>query len=99
MVGLLVLLTNLNHCLPGSHVLSLLKQLQVFVTMMLSESISRQTAVPLATLDEKCILESEMAVHIELESMHIIPSFAGLPNSSACKQKYVPFTDKICREL
>jgi hypothetical protein len=27
--------------------------------------------------------------------VHIIPSFAGLANSSVCKQKYVPFTDSI----
>ncbi|KAG6757176.1 hypothetical protein POTOM_037479 [Populus tomentosa] len=55
----------------------------------------RQTVVPLEALDEKCILESEMVSHFELESVHIIPSFAGLATSSVCKQKYVPFTDSI----
>jgi hypothetical protein len=95
MVELLVLLTNLNHWLSGSHALSLLKHLQVFVTMVLLESISRQTVVPLEALDDKCILESEMVSHFELESVHIIPSFAGLAASSVCKQKYVPFTDSI----
>ena len=92
---LVVLLTNLNHWLSGSHVLSLLKHLQVLVTMVLLESISKQTGVPLGALDDKCILESEIVSHFELESVHIIPSLAGLAGSSVCKQKYVPFTDSI----
>lgn len=95
MVDLLVLLTNLNHWLSGSHELSLLKHLQLLVTMVLLKPISRQTAVPLGALDDKCILESDIVSHFELESVHIIPSFAGFAKSSVCKQKYVPFTDSI----
>ena len=87
--------TSLNHWLPGSQVLSLLKHLQVFVTMVLSESTSRQTVVPLPIVDERCILESDMISHFEPESVQIIPSFAGFPKSLACKQKYVPFNIKI----
>jgi hypothetical protein len=90
-----VLSTSLNHWLPGSQVLSLLKHLQVFVTMVLSESTSRQTVVPLPIVDERCILESDMISHFEPESVQIIPSFAGFPKSLACKQKYVPFNIKI----
>ena len=95
MVELLVLLTNLNHWLSGSHELSLLKHLQLLVTMVLLKPISRQTGVPLGALDDRCILESDIVSHFELESVHIIPSFAGLAKSSVCKQKYVPFTDSI----
>lgn len=95
MVELLVLFTNLNHWLPGSQVLSLLKHLQVFTTMLLLKSTSRQAVVPLAILDERCMLESEIISHFELLSVQITPSFAGLPKSSACKQKYVPLMDKV----
>jgi hypothetical protein len=85
-LGLLVLSTSLNHWLPGSHMLSLLKHLQVFVTTILLESTSRQTE-SFPTLDERCILESDMASHFELGSEQIILSLAGFPNPSACKQK------------
>lgn len=92
---LLVLSTSLNHWLPGSHMFSLLKHLQVFVTMTLLESTSRQTTSPLLVFDEMCNLESEMISHFELDSVQIIPSCAGFPTSSACRQKYVPFTVKV----
>lgn len=71
------------------------KHLQVFVTMILLESTSRQTASPLLVFDEMCNLESEMVSHLELDSLQIIPSCAGFPTSSACRQKYVPFTVKV----
>ena len=74
---------------------SLLKHLHVFVTMLLSESTSRQAVEPSLTFDERYILESEMVCHFELEPVQIIPSFAGFPNSIACKQKYVPFNVKV----
>lgn len=86
LLGLLVLSTSLNHWLAGSHVLSLFKHLQVFVTMVLLGSTSKQT-VSLPTVDERCILESEIMSHFELGSVQIILSLAGLPNPSACKQK------------
>ena len=78
-VRLLATSTSLNHWLPGSQVRSLLKHLQVLVTTMLLESTSRQTVEPFVTLDEKCILESEIISHLELGPEHIIPSFAAFP--------------------
>lgn len=84
---LLVLSTSLNHWLEGSHLLSLLKHLQELVTMVLSESTSKHTLAPLLVLDERCIFDSEMISHFELEPVHMIPSFAGFPTSTACMQK------------
>lgn len=92
---LLVLSTILNHWLPGSHVFPLLKHLQVFVTIILvSGLISKQTA-PLLSWDERCIFESEIWSHFEVLSLQNMLSFAGFPNASACKQKYVPFTVSV----
>lgn len=94
-VELLVLSTSLNHWLPGSHVLSLLKHLQVFVTIVLLESTSRQTVVPLSAFDDKCIFESDIISQVEPQSVQIIPSFAGFPTCLACKQKYAPFSEIV----
>ena len=94
-VELLVLSTSLNHWLPGSHVLSVLRHLQVLVTMMLLVSTSKQTLELLLTLDERCIFESEIISHLELGPEHVVPSFAGFPSPSACKQKYVPFITSV----
>lgn len=91
----LVLSTSLNHWLAGSHVLSLLKHLQVFVTMVLLESTSRQTVEPLSAFDDKCILESDIVSQVEPESVQIIPSFAGSPTCLVLKQKYVPFSEIV----
>lgn len=93
---LLVLSIILNHWLPGSHVFPLLKHLQVFVTIILvSGSTSKQTIVPLSSWDERCIFESEICSHFEVLSLQNMLSFAGFPNASACKQKYVPFTVSV----
>ena len=92
---LLVVSTILNHWLAGSHLLSLLKHWQVFVTMVLLESTSRQTSEPLLVVDEICNFESDIISHFELESVHVLPSLAGFTTSSACRQKYVPLTVKI----
>lgn len=87
----LVLSMILNHWLPGSHLLFLSStHLHLFVTILLSESMSKQTLVPSSSLEDRCILESEIASHFELAPLQIIPSFAGCPNSSAARQKYVP---------
>ena len=94
-IELLVLSTSLNHWLPGSHMLSLPKHLQVLTTMVFSESTSRQAVEPLLTFVERCILESEMVSHFAVLSVQIIPSCAGFSNSFACKQKYVPFNVKV----
>ncbi|KAF4378686.1 hypothetical protein F8388_006137 [Cannabis sativa] len=76
-LGLLVLSTSLNHWLEGSHELSLLKHLQVFVTTSLfAESISRQTVSPLAVVEESCNLESDIVSHLESESVHFMLSRA-----------------------
>lgn len=84
---LLVLSTSLNHWLAGSHVLSLLMHLQLFVTIALLEPTSRQMDLPFLSLDERCILESAIISHFEFESLQKIPSFASVPDTSACKQK------------
>ena len=85
-IELLPLSTSLNHWLPGSHVLSLLKHLQALVTMLLLASTSRQTLEPSARVDERCNFESEIISHLELELEHIILSVAGLPSLSALMQ-------------
>lgn len=90
-----MLSTSLNHWLEGSQVLSLLRQLHVLVTMLFSESTSRQTVVPLFAVDDRCILESDIISHVDPESVQIIPNFVGFPTLLACKQKYVPFSDKV----
>lgn len=64
----LVLLMILNHCEEGSHKYSLLKHLQMFVTIVLLVSMSRQTIVLFLVFDEMCIFEAEMASHLDDES-------------------------------
>lgn len=76
---------TLNHWEAGSHK-SLLKHLQILVTIMFLESMSRQTIVPLLIFDERCILEAELASHFEEMSVHMTPTFTGICNPSARKQ-------------
>lgn len=90
-----VLSMILNHWLPGSHLLLLSKHLHSFVTMLLSESMSKQTLVPSSSVEDKCILESEIASHFELVELQIMPSFACFPKPAAWRQKYVPLIVKV----
>lgn len=90
-VEFIVLSTSLNHWLPGSHVLSLLRHLQVLVTMMLLVSTSRQTPAE----SERCIFESEIISHLDLGPEHVVPTLACFPSPSPCKQKLVPFTESV----
>ena len=90
-----MLSTSLNHWLAGSQVLSLLRHLQVLVTMMLLLSTSRQRPEELLIWVDRCIFESEIISHLELGAKHIFPIFACFPSPSACKQKLVPFIDSM----
>lgn len=78
-----VLSMILNHWLPGSHLLLLSTHLHSFVTMLLSASMSKQTRVPSSSFEDRCIFESEIASHFELEELQIMPSFAWLPSPTA----------------
>lgn len=94
-IDLLPLSISLNHWLPGSHVLSLLKHLQALVTMMLLSSTSRHKLEPSLSLDERCMFESEIISHLELASEHVMLSVAGFPSCSACMQKFVLFINRV----
>lgn len=93
-IDLFPLSISLNHWLPGSHVLSLLKHLQALVTMILL-STSRHTLEPSLSLDERCIFESEIISHLELGSEHVVLSVAGFLSFSACMQKFVLLINRV----
>lgn len=63
--------------------------------MMLLSSTSKHTLEPSLSLDEKCMLESDITSHIELESEHALLSVAGFLCASACMHKFVLFTNKV----
>jgi len=63
--------------------------------MLLSPSTSKHTLEPSLSLDERCMLESDITSHLELESEHAVLSVAGFLSLSACMHKFVSFTNKV----
>lgn len=83
-----------NHWLSASQAPSPFMHKHGLVTSTLLGSTSKQREEPSADLLAICDFEFDVTSQLESGAVQTIPSFAGLPEAEACKQKYVPFTVK-----